>query len=51
MNSPYYNETDFSKLLQKKGGLSILSVNMQCVNAKFDEFQAFVDRINVKKPY
>ena len=47
-HSPYYNEIDFSKLLQKKGGLSILSVNIQCVNAKFDEFQAFVDRINVK---
>ena len=49
-HSPYYNETDFSKLLQKKAGLSILSVNIQCVNAKFDEFQAFVDRINVKSP-
>ena len=49
-HSPYYNETDFSKLLQKKGGLSILSVNIQCVNAKLDEFQAFVDRINVKSP-
>ena len=49
-HSPYYSETDFSKLLQKKDGLSILSVNIQCVNAKFDEFQAFVDRINVKSP-
>ena len=50
-HSPYYNETDFSKLLQKKDGLSILNVNIQYVNAKFDEFQAFVDRINVKEPY
>ena len=48
-HSPYYGETDFSKLLQKKVGLSILSVNIQCVNAKFDEFQAFVDRINVNR--
>ena len=49
-HSPYYSETDFSKLLPKKDGLSILSVNIHCVNAKFDEFQAFVDRIKVKSP-
>ena len=49
-HSPYYNESEFSKLLNKNGGLSILSVNIQCVNAKFDEFQAFIDRINVIKP-
>ena len=49
-HSPYYNESEFSKLLNKKGGLSILSVNIQCVNAKFDEFQAFIDRINAIKP-
>ena len=49
-HSPYYSASEFSKLLNKKGGLSILSVNIQCVNAKFDEFQAFIDRINVIKP-
>ena len=49
-HSPYYSESDFSKHLNSKGGLSILSTNIQCVNAKFDEFQAFIDRINVKNP-
>ena len=38
----------FLNFYKEKGGLSILSVNIQCVNAKFDEFQAFVDRIYVK---
>ena len=49
-HSPYYSESDFSKHINSKGGLSILSINIQCVNAKFDEFQAFIDRINVKNP-
>ena len=30
-HSPYYSESEFSKFLNKKGG--ILSVNIQCVNA------------------
>ena len=29
-HSPYYSESEFSKLLNKKG------VNIQCVNAKFE---------------
>ena len=49
-HSPYYSESDFSKHLNSKGGLSILRINIQCVKAKFDEFQAFIDRINVKNP-
>ena len=40
-HSHYYGETDFSKLLVKKPGLSIFSINIQSVNAKFDEFEAF----------
>ena len=49
-HSPYYSESKFTKISSKKGGLSILSVNIQCVNAKFDEFQAFVNKIYVIKP-
>ena len=48
-HSPYYGESDFSKHLNSKGGLSILRINIHYVNAKFDEFKAFIDRINVKK--
>ena len=49
-HSHYYGETDFSKLLVKKPGLSILSVNIQSVNAKFDEFDSFVSRVNLINP-
>ena len=48
--SPYYGETDFSKLLVHKAGFSILSLNIQSVNAKFDEFQLFVNRMNLTNP-
>ena len=49
-HSPYYGETDFSKLLVHKAGFSILSLNIQSVNAKFDEFQLFVNRMNLTNP-
>ena len=47
-HSSYHSESDFSKHISSKGGLSIISISIQYVNAKFDEFQAFIDRINVK---
>ena len=49
-HSPYYGETDFSNLLVEKPGFSILSMNIQSVNAKFDEFQSFVSRMNIINP-
>ena len=49
-HSHYYGETEFSKLLVRKPGLSILSVNIQSVNAKFDEFELFVSRMNLVNP-
>ena len=49
-HSPYYGEKDFSKLLVHKAGFSILSLNIQSVNAKFDEFQLFVNRMNLTNP-
>ena len=49
-HSHYYGETEFSKLLVRKPGLSILSVNIQSVNAKFDEFESFVSRMNLVNP-
>ena len=47
-HSPYYGETDFSKLLVHKAGFSILSLNIQSVNAKFDELQLFVNSRRAK---
>ena len=43
-HSAYYGENEFSKLLSSKAGMSILS---QSINAKFDEFSSFVDRVNL----
>ena len=49
-HSAYYGETEFSKLLNKKAGFTILSVNIQCVNTKFDDIQSFVNRVNLTNP-
>ena len=45
-HSPYYSESDFHNLQFMKGNFSILSLNCQSINAKFDELQLFMDRIN-----
>ena len=44
-HSAYYDENEFSKMLSNKAGMSILSGNIQSINAKFDEFSSFVDRV------
>ena len=49
-HSAYYGENEFSKLLSSKAGMSILSGNIQSINAKFDEFSSFVDRVNTHSP-
>ena len=49
-HSAYYGETELSKLLNKKAGLTILSVNIQCVNTKFDDLQSFNNRVNLTIP-
>ena len=48
--SSYYGESEFSKLLNTKAGLSVLSVNIQSINAKFDEFESFIDKVNQTHP-
>ena len=49
-HSAYYGENEFSKLLTNKVGYRILSINIQIINAKFDEFEAFINRMNVTNP-
>ena len=49
-HSAYYGENEFSTMLANKAGLSILSGNIQSINAKFDEFQSFVLRVNTSHP-
>ena len=46
----YYSENKFSKVLSKKSGMSILSGNIQNINAKFDEFSTFVNKLNAHNP-
>ena len=48
-HSPYFSETDFQRLQFGKGGLSIMSLNSQSINAKFDELRLFINRINKAK--
>ena len=49
-HSAYYGENEFSTMLAYKAGLSILSGNIQSINAKFDGFQSFVSRVNTSHP-
>ena len=44
-HSPYFSETDFQRLQFKNGRLSIMSLNCQSINSKFDELQLFINRI------
>ena len=37
-------------MLAYKAGLSILSGNIQSINANFDDFQSFVSRVNTSHP-
>ena len=46
----YYGENEFSTMLAYKAGLSILNGNIQSINAKFDDFQSFVSRVNTSHP-
>ena len=46
-HSAYYDENEFSKLLSSKAGMSILSGNIQSINAKFNEFSSFVDKLAI----
>ena len=42
-HSPYFSKTDFQRLQFKNGRLSIMSLNRQSINAKFDELQLFIN--------
>ena len=49
-HSAYYGENDFSSMLANKAGLTILSGNIQSMKAKFDELEAFINRVNTSNP-
>ena len=46
-NSPYYRDADFKKLLETKSNIfSIISLNCQSLNAKFDQLKAYIEMYN-----
>ena len=49
-HSAYYGENDFPSMLANKAGLTILSGNIQSIKAKFDELEAFINRVNTSNP-
>ena len=49
-HSAYYGENDFSSMLANKAGITILSRNIQSIKAKFDELEAFINRVNTSNP-
>ena len=49
-HSAYCGETELSKLLNKKAGLTILSVNIQCVSTQFHDLESFINRVNLSNP-
>ena len=46
-HSPYYSESQFKNI---KSGLLILSLNIQNVFTKFDQFSLFIERVNDSNP-
>lgn len=45
-NSRYYSEKQFIDMHSNRHGLSIMSLNCQCVNAKFDDIKLLIERVN-----
>ena len=51
-HSRYYNDTDFfNKLNQSHYKLSILNLNSQSINAKFDQLKLFLAQSKHHKPH
>ena len=50
-HSKYYNDVDFKNLLHNaKSKISMLSLNCQSINAKFDKLNLFLDDVNIEHP-
>ena len=47
----YYNDVDFKNLLHNaKSKISMLSLNCQSINAKFDKLKFFLDDVSIEHP-
>ena len=49
-HSPFYSEKQFTELITKKAGLCILDLNIRNIYTNFDEFQLFIERVNILNP-
>ena len=50
-HSTYYNDVEFRNVLHNNNSkISILSLNSQSINAKFDQSKIFLDNINMEFP-
>ena len=49
-HSPYYSDNQFIDIISKDTGLSILDMNICNAFTKFDEFEIFIQRVNVSNP-
>ena len=49
-HSPFYDETEFINLLRSDSGLCILDMNIANAFTKFDEFESFIQRVNIENP-
>ena len=50
--SKYYDDTDFKDALQQYNSkISILSLNCQSINAKYDKLKLFLDDVNTLNQY
>ena len=50
-HSKYYNDVEFRNVLHNTNSkISILSLNSQSINAKFDQLKIFLDNINIECP-
>ena len=50
-HSKYYNDVDFKNLLHNaKSKISMLSLNCQSINAKFDKLKLFLDDVSIEHP-
>ena len=50
-HSKYYNDVDFRNVLHNANSkISILSLNSQRINAKFDQLKLFLDNVIMESP-
>ena len=47
-HSKYYDDTEFEHAQQYNSKISMLSINCQSINAKFDKLKLFLDDVNTK---